>query len=379
MKRWRTFPGSNFAWVSKSREGDYPNSNELFVHSHFFGLAGWRCGRSDRNPNNACCLGDGLRTRTLIASIILAVVVCQAADTVVPEGQAPPIKTQFGQFAPRTEAERELEQVLRRRDQEIDLALANWLMVADLPQFRDLTREAYFARLEGMVDQVVRDMARMELVAKGRGQNPKDPNTRCAIFCNAIIHLGFRYVEEFRQENLTSAQMKKLYADADNIFLAGLLRTRRGSCVSMPLIYLVIGQRLGMPVHLVTVGRHCFIRWEEPGYRRNIETTSVDRVRVTPDDTVYTDGEGLRPSELVGNQMRNLTRREVVGNLFFARSAHWGGYGGTYETQRCLDLGRASDLAPEDPGIKAMRAAMFKAYGIRPEQTTIDIRIKPKQ
>lgn len=288
-------------------------------------------------------------------------------------------KSEFGQFPPRTEAERELEKMLRGKDEDIDLALANWLIAADIPQFADMTREWYFGELDVMVQRVRQQMARMEGVAKSRGQNPNDPDTRCAIFCNAIIKLRFAYADEFRYENLTPAQMTRLYADAYNIFLPGLLRTRRGSCVSMPLIYLVIGQRLGMPVHLVTVGKHCFIRWEEPGYRMNVETTTVDKVRVTPDDSVYTEAEALKPSELTGNQMRNLTRREVVGNLFFARSANWATTGGKCETQRCLDIARARHLTPDDPGIKATQEGLFRAYGIKPEHTSIDIRIKPKR
>ena len=286
---------------------------------------------------------------------------------------------EFGQFAPRTDAERELENMLHGKDEHIDLALANWLIVADLPQFTNLTRKAYFKTLDEMTQQVRDNMARMETLARSRGKNLKDPYTRFGIFGDSILKLRFAYTEQFSYENLTPPQMQGLYRDANNIFLAGLLRTGRGSCVSMPLIYLVIGERLGMPVHLVTVGKHCFIRWEEPGYRMNIETTIVNKLHFTPDDTVYTDVEGLKPAELVGNQMRNLTRREVVANLFFARYAHWGTYRGEYETQSCMDISRARHLAPDDPGIKATQEAIFNAYGIKPEHTSIDIRIKPKQ
>ena len=162
-------------------------------------------------------------------------------------------KTEFGQFSPNTEAERELEKILQGKDEDIDLALANWLIAADIPEFRNMTREAYFTQLDAMTEQVRQDMARMQ-TSGWHGVNPNDPDTRCCRFCSAIIELRFAYREEFRQEDLTLVQMKALYADANNIFLAGLLHTRRGSCVSMPLIYLVIGQRLGLPVHLVTLG-----------------------------------------------------------------------------------------------------------------------------
>ena len=289
-----------------------------------------------------------------------------------PEEQAFSGKAEFGQFPPSTEADRELEKMLHGKDENIDLALANWLMVADIPQFGDMTREAYFAQLDAMTEHVRQDMARMQK-SGWHGTNANDPDTRCCRFCSAIIMLRFAYREEFRQEDLTSVQMKALYADADNIFLAGLLRTRRGSCVSMPLIYLVIGQRLGLPVHLVTLGKHYFIRWEEPGYRMNIETTSVEKIAMTPDDSVYLDVEGMTRDRLTGNQLRNLTNREVVSNLFFTRSAYWATKGPEHTAQQCADLSRARQLAPDDPAIKATQQAVFNSYGIEPENTSINI------
>ena len=190
--------------------------------------------------------------RTIIASLLLACVVCHAADRVAEQGASPNNKSQFGQFAPFTDSERELEKMLRGKDEDIDLAMANLLIAADVSQFRNLGREAYFAQLDAMIAQVRVETARMEKVAISRGENPNNPKTRCAIFCNSIIKLRFTYTEEFREENLTLEQMKLLHSDANNTFLAGLLRVRRGSCVSMPLIYLVIGQRVGVPVHLVS-------------------------------------------------------------------------------------------------------------------------------
>jgi hypothetical protein len=283
--------------------------------------------------------------------------------------------TEFGQFAPATDAERELEKMLRGKDEDIDLVLANWLIAADIPQFADMTREAYFAQLDAMTKQVRMEMARMQKVAEGRGQNPGDPDVRCAIFCNAVIKLRFGYREEFRGHDVAPARLKALYSDANNIFLAGLLRTRRGSCVSMPLVYLVIGRRFGFPVYLVAVGKHYFIRWEEPGYRMNIETTQVDKVWVTDDDLAYVEEEGLTPEQVSGSELRSLTNREVIGTLFFARQGH---LTTRNETQACMDLSRARHLAPDDPAIKATHEAVFTYYGIKPEHRSIESRVRPK-
>jgi hypothetical protein len=257
-----------------------------------------------------------------------------------PKEKALSWKTEFGQFAPYTDAERELEKMLHGKDEDIDLALANWLIVADVPEFHDLTREAYFAQLDAMTDQVRERMAGMQ--AKGWPNSDSDnPETRCQRFCSAILDLHCAYAEEFREENLTSAQMKALYANPDNIFLAGLMRTKRGSCVSLPMLYLVIGQRLGMPVHLVSVGKHSWIRWDEPRFRMNIETTA-EKIAWTPDESVYLDTEGMTRDQVEGTDLQDLSNRQVIAELFFVRRGHWDTLDGECEAQSCIDLERAS-------------------------------------
>jgi hypothetical protein len=284
--------------------------------------------------------------------------------------------TGFGQFPPQTEAERELEKMLRGKEEAIDLALANWLIAADVPNFADMTREWFFRELDRMIDRVRREMARMEGVARSRGQNPNDPDTRCAIFCNAVIKLQFDYTEEFRQQPLTPLQNKAFHADPNNTFLAGLLRTRRGSCVSMPLIYLVIGQRLGFPIHLVALGDHYFVRWEGPGYRMNIEATRVDKVWVTDDDSAYIESLGLTNYQLRGSDLRNLSNREVVGQLFFERSAYWAMTAARSRTRSWADLSRALHLSPDDPAIARTHQGIFARYGITAEDTFASLKQK---
>lgn len=294
---------------------------------------------------------SGIVGRDLVPIVgLISVLLSQAASESAPVVPVTNDVRSAGVGVARTAAERELMEVLNRG--EIDLGLVNWLVAADVPEFADLGREGYFKQLDAVTEQVRQRTTRMEQVAIARGENPAAPRTRCAIFCNAIIKLQFAYADEFRQERITPGQMKALYANPDNIFFAGLLQTKRGSCVSMPLVYLVIGQRLGLPVHLVCVGRHYFIRWEEPGFRLNIETTIVDRVSVSPDDQVYLEIEGLPRDKLNGSELRNLTSKEVVGNLLFARSGYWAVHGSAGRASQLRDLAWARALAPDDPGIR---------------------------
>jgi hypothetical protein len=239
---------------------------------------------------------------------------------------------------PGVNPEQELDKLLQGKDENIDLALANWLMVAEIPEFQNLTREDYFVQLDDMTKQVQQKMAKMQ--ADGWPDADSDnPQTRCRRFCSAIIGLHFDYAEQFREENLTPMQMNALYSHPDNLFLAGLLRTKQGTCVSMPLIYLVIGQRLNMPVHLVEIGKHYFIRWDDPRFRIDIETTIVKKIAWTADESVYLDSEGMARDQLRGSDLRNLTSRN--------------------------DLIHAHHLAPDDPGIDAVYQTVFNFHGIQ--------------
>jgi hypothetical protein len=229
-----------------------------------------------------------------------------------------------------------------------------------------------------MTEQVRQGMAKMQ--TKGWPNTDSDNSeARCQRFCSAIIGLHFAYAEEFREENLTLAQFKALYANPNNIFLAGLMRTKQGSCVSMPMIYLVIGQRLGMPVHLVIIGQHCFIRWDEPGFQVDIETTSTEKIAWAKDESVYLDSEGMARDQLKGTDLRNLSNREVVGELFFGRRGYWDTKDGKCATQSCLDLARARYITPDDPKIAKLYDIIFDHYGIKPENKSIEIDIKPKE
>ena len=76
------------------------------------------------------------------------------------------------------------------------------------------------------------------------------------------------------------------FADSRDLFLHGLLTGKhQGTCVSMPVLYVAVGRRLGYPLKLVTSKAHVFARWESPDGRErlNIEATSQG-LNCFPDD-----------------------------------------------------------------------------------------------
>ena len=60
-----------------------------------------------------------------------------------------------------------------------------------------------------------------------------------------------------------------------NNLMAKYLQSRRGNCVSMPILFLILGQKLGLDVTLSTAPNHVFLKVrDETGTYQNIEATT---------------------------------------------------------------------------------------------------------
>jgi Transglutaminase-like superfamily len=65
------------------------------------------------------------------------------------------------------------------------------------------------------------------------------------------------------------------FADPSSVFLHGLLGPeRKGTCSSLPVLYVAVGRQVGYPLKLVTTRGHLFVRWEGEGERFNVEATA---------------------------------------------------------------------------------------------------------
>lgn len=57
--------------------------------------------------------------------------------------------------------------------------------------------------------------------------------------------------------------------------LVNYLASRKGNCVSMPILFVILGQKLGLDVTLATAPTHLFVKFrDEQGQWLNVETTS---------------------------------------------------------------------------------------------------------
>lgn len=119
-------------------------------------------------------------------------------------------------------------------------------------------------------------------------------------------------------------------------FLSRVLETRKGNCLGLSTLYLAVGRRMGLDLHMVRVPDHVFIRCEG----LNIETTDHGRFH---DDEHYrkkyriTEG---RP------YLSDLTAKQEVAELLRNRGLAWKERG-RYE-QALEDYSKALELHPRD-------------------------------
>lgn len=93
----------------------------------------------------------------------------------------------------------------------------------------------------------------------------------------------------------------------DNYLLYRVIANRRGNCLGLTALYLILAERLSLPLHGVYVPSHCFVRYEESGVRINIEMGEKGAER--------DDGRYRRDFGLTGERpyLRSLGGKEMIG------------------------------------------------------------------
>lgn len=147
-----------------------------------------------------------------------------------------------------------------------------------------------------------------------------------------------------------------------NILLHGILGGFGGTCVTMPMLYLIVGRRLGYPLFLAEAKEHYFLRWEGDGERFNIEATTKG-FSPRDDDYYLKFPKKLTDVELKkGNYLRNFTVREEI-------AACWTNRAGCFFEHLMLDHAveayrQAEQLAPNLPNIQGPLLIAVTAHQI---------------
>lgn len=119
----------------------------------------------------------------------------------------------------------------------------------------------------------------------------------------------------------------------ENRFLWPTLLRRKGGCLTLPLLWYAIADRLGMPVFAVEAPQHTFIRYDDGTTKINIEVTSGGH---PARDEYYIQTFSITEAAIKsGSLLRSLSKREYLAELIVQLGENF---------RLALDLGTALEL-----------------------------------
>jgi tetratricopeptide (TPR) repeat protein len=183
---------------------------------------------------------------------------------------------------------RSIEQVLRLRENQVDLATAA-LIVSE--NWSDMVYgRRYLETLDDMAYEIRDRLRRRRIQADYRA---------IPVINNYLFkELGFKSVSEAD--------------DPHDLFLHTVLDKKAGYCLSLSILYLSLAERLGLPLYGVVVPGHFFVRYDDNQIRFNIETTSSGG---SAGDEHYIDKFKV-PGGNNGIYMKNLDKIQTLGCFF---------------------------------------------------------------
>jgi formylglycine-generating enzyme required for sulfatase activity/regulator of sirC expression with transglutaminase-like and TPR domain len=116
---------------------------------------------------------------------------------------------------------------------------------------------------------------------------------------------GYRYTEQVDARGIPN--------NDEELFLHGMLETKRGYCMNLSLLYLILGQKLDLPLFGITLPNHFFVRYEKGNNRINIEATEMG---TSFSDSFYRQ-RYLSSSEKESSYfLKNLDTKQTLGAYF---------------------------------------------------------------
>jgi len=97
--------------------------------------------------------------------------------------------------------------------------------------------------------------------------------------------------------------------------IANYLNTRKGNCVSMPILLTLLSEKLDVNVHLSIAPHHVFVRYtDEKGMVNNIETTSGTLLN----DKKYIESFEIHPEAVKnGIYLQDLSKKEAIAFMLY--------------------------------------------------------------
>ncbi len=242
-------------------------------------------------------------------------------------------------IVPRGNVRMSMERILALSDGElqcIDPLIMNLAVARGLPEFASLDIDRYVRQLDAWAAEIKHDTERHYYRFAEKPEEFKHSEIEYKIsWLASDINAVFKI--DYDLEDFDAAR-------PDNRFLNGLIDRKVGTCVSMPLLYVALGWRLGYPIKLVSVPTHLFARWDDSVNRVNIEATGYGGEL---SDEAYESEFFVSQRCRDRGALESLTPRQMLAQMILARAHCWASRGNVRE--HLADALRANLLDPEHP------------------------------
>jgi tetratricopeptide (TPR) repeat protein len=103
-------------------------------------------------------------------------------------------------------------------------------------------------------------------------------------------------------------------SSADHLLPGPVLSEKRGYCVGLAAVYLILAEELDLPIHAVATPKHVFLRWDDGKFRRNIEL--FQEGREVPDADYLRDEKIPQESIKRGVFLASMSNKEFLGFIY---------------------------------------------------------------
>ena len=147
-----------------------------------------------------------------------------------------------------------------------DIALLNLCAAQGLPGLDDINPDDILNRLDEWAYQVqfeiVRHLYRLD-------PNSSEPPTEYS-YGNSLPRFIYWFLLQVLQEDCgveyhPDRKFNPDFCQPQDLFIHGIVSEngQGGTCASMPVVYVAVGQRMGLPISLVETKGHLFFRWDD--------------------------------------------------------------------------------------------------------------------
>ncbi|MEX0703378.1 MAG: hypothetical protein WD069_14885 [Planctomycetales bacterium] len=264
--------------------------------------------------------------------------------------------------------------------EQYDIALLNLCAARGLPGTENLDIPELLDRLDEWAQRVrieiCRHLYRFDPFAAREPTEYSCGNSLGRFFC--------WYTLQVLQEDCGVAyhpdrKFKPDFCKPEDVFIHGIVSPdgQGGTCASMPVVYVAVGRRLGLPVHLAATRGHLYFRWDDPrGTTIQWRLPDLD-LWIAPDRfNIEGSGEGIAfhpDSHYIqwpelwtkedceyGRYLRSLTAKEELASFLMERGECFWDLGKRGEALKAFYY--ACKLVPDDKRYERHHALRTRDY-----------------